>query len=469
MKRITKYGLALFSLVLLFSCEEFLVKEPPLYLTEQEVFEDPERLDAEVVGLYQGLKSQYVLGGKILPAIDNIGDDLINISGNGYELMNTYNGNVGPGIQENYETWRYTYLAINRANVFLSNLETYKAAAGDKYEQYVAEAKFVRALAYYYLHQLYTMPYVLDPNAKSVPLRIEAEVTTQNNDLARSSSQQVLDQILSDLSASSALPARNGSNAVNLITRATQGAAETLKQRIYLIMGDWDKAIEAGNKVTGYALADDITSLFKTPYITSENIFTLPFDATNRGTGQYYNGYFYINGKSVILDATSGFITIDGYNNPKDDRVGKFTAAVANKGIVYTKYTSSTYVDWLHIFRYAEVLLNLSEAYANKGQAAEALGMLKQVRARSLDPADDTLALDGLTGEALKTAIYNERRIELFSEGIRGFDILRRGETIQKQFGDENMELVIPPSRGITGYIWPIPTMERDQNSLIVD
>jgi hypothetical protein len=68
--------------------------------------------------------------------------------------------------------------------------------------------------------------------------------------------------------------------------------------RIYMVKGEWDNAIEAGRKITGYSLTDDITSIFKSPYITSENIFSLPFDATNRPGQQYATGYYYIGGQS---------------------------------------------------------------------------------------------------------------------------------------------------------------------------
>jgi tetratricopeptide (TPR) repeat protein len=156
-----------------------------------------------------------------------------------------------------------------------------------------------------------------------------------------------------------------------------------------------------------------------------------------------------------------------GYGNEKDARIAGLTT-LPEGGAFLTKYTSTTYEDWLPVFRYAEVLLNLSESYYNKGNYAEALSLLKRVRSRSLSPADDELSLDGLTGDALREAIYNERRLEFLGEGIRAFDILRRGETFVKQQGTV-YELIVTPSAGINGYIWPIPRVERAQNKLIVD
>lgn len=209
-------------------------------------------------------------------------------------------------------------------------------------------------------------------------------------------------------------------------------------------------------------------SIFRSPYITSENIFSLPFDATNRPGSQYAVGYYYIGGRSNEIDGGAGIISIDGYGNPKDARISELITVTDKNQYLLAKYTNSTYVDWLPIFRYAETLLNSAEAYFNKGNEAEARTLLKQVRSRSLDPADDELNIDALSGDALKTAIFNERRLEFLGEGQRSLDILRRGETFFKQPGTI-YENIITPDAGTNGYIWPIPQFERANNKLIVD
>ncbi len=81
------------------------------------------------------------------------------------------------------------------------------------------------------------------------------------------------------------------------------------------------------------------------------------------------------------------------------------------------------------MMRYPEVLLNLAEAYARTGDAANALLYLNMVRNRSLaDPATQAydLAAD-FGGDAVNVleAILLERRIELVMEGSRWPDIHR--------------------------------------------
>jgi hypothetical protein len=466
MKKIALYGLFVLCAGLFAGCgEDFLDKEPPLYFSEREVFADAEKIEGNMVSLYAAIKDNYIFGGRLVLVVDNMGDDVINVSNNGVELYNTYENKVGLNTQENNNFWESAYLAVNKCNTFLKLIDENRELAGDKYDRFVAEARFVRAIVYYYLHQLYTTPYVLDRNAPSVPLRLQAESDILNNDLARATSQQVIDQILSDLSSSGALPVGNATEAT--VTRATQSAAEALRMRVYMLAGEWQKAIEAGRKVAGYSLATDITTVFSPPFITSENIFSIPFSATNRGAGQSAVAYYYLNNKSLVLDTAAGVFGLDGYRNPKDARIGKLTN-LNEGGQTLTKYTDATYVEWVPVFRYSEILLNLAECYAVTGSESEAVDALKQVRSRSLKPEDDTLTLDGLTGDALKKAIDNERRLEFVGEGIRALDMMRRAETIVKRPGTVS-ETTVTPADGINGYIWPIPNNERSQNKLIAD
>jgi hypothetical protein len=97
--------------------------------------------------------------------------------------------------------------------------------------------------------------------------------------------------------------------------------------------------------------------------------------------------------------------------------------------ITYTAFDalhSST--DWIEI-RYAEVLLNFAECAAETGHDAEAVDVLKQIRARAgIEPgANDMYGLkSGLTGAGLIEAIMLERRLEFAFEGMRYWDLRRR-------------------------------------------
>lgn len=432
--------------------DSFLDQEPPLSMGEQDIYSSPKRIEATLRGLYAAIKntgSKSLFGGKTYLVFDNRGDDIANISNNLVTLFDTYNMKVGDTYAENEDTWTYAYLAINKVNVFLEGIEDAKDIIPESYEQYKAEAKFVRALTYYYLNNLYSQPYVLDPNAKSVPLRLTAEKSAANNNMPRSTVKEVYEQILKDLEDISALPTQNQST--ETVTRATQSAANMLKMRVYMAMGDWQNAINAGNAVKGYELTKDAKAPFSAPYTTIENIFSLPMDATNIPNTQQALGEYYHNGEIMILDATHGITSKANYSLANDKRIEAFKGE-ENK---YLKFIDAKdKLDWVPIFRYAETLLNLAECHFNLNNMTEAKTYLKQVRARSVEATTDPLNIDGLSDNDLKEAIYNEKRLETLGEGIRGIDILRRGEVYSKAG-------TITVSPNDPGYIWPIPQSEK--------
>lgn len=438
------------------SCSSsFLDQEPPLYVNENDIYTSPERIESTLDGLYGAIKNtgtKSFMGGKTYLVFDNRGEDVLNISNNLVTLFNTYNMNVGITDAENADTWTYAYLTINKVNTFLQSLEGAKEVAGDNYNRYVQEAKFVRALAYYYLNNLYSTPYSVNQDAKSVPLRLMAEAGTDNNNMPRSSVKQIYEQILLDLKDISALSTEV--NTYASVTHATQAAANMLKMRVYMAMNDWDNAIAAGELVTGYSLPDDVTLIYKSPYFSKESIFSLPMADTNIPNTQQSLAEYYYDGKIMLIDTKSGIMSKPNYALANDKRIKAFKG---EKDLLLKFTDAKTKLQWVPIFRYAETLLDLAECYANQANGeAKARGLLKQVRHRSIDAATDPLDIDNLSGDALKEAIYNEKRLEFIGEGIRGIDIMRRGEHFIKVGKNETIN--VGPSD--EKYTWPIPQSE---------
>ncbi|WP_295649179.1 RagB/SusD family nutrient uptake outer membrane protein [uncultured Mucilaginibacter sp.] len=75
------------------------------------------------------------------------------------------------------------------------------------------------------------------------------------------------------------------------------------------------------------------------------------------------------------------------------------------------------------ILRMADVILLLAEVKAELGDG-DAITYLNQVRARAFGNTNHNLAV---TGQALKDAIYEERKLELLGEGQRRWDMIRSG------------------------------------------
>ncbi|WP_455633547.1 RagB/SusD family nutrient uptake outer membrane protein [Parabacteroides sp.] len=452
---------------------DFIDKAPELQINEQAIFGSESRLAAAIEGMYTRLKEKddgYFLGGYATLAGDNRSDDMIIYGNNGYTFRDCYSHAVNPSSMEGDYLYKNAYLAINYTNTLLEGLETTYAASlpcdEATADRYIQECKFVRAISYYYLSQLFGQPYKYDPQASNVPLRIKAITGAGENVCPPATISQVFEQILADTEDVSALPIGYGDNGFSS-TKASQAAAHALRMRVYMCMENWDKAIEEGDKVEGFTLIPSIATMFDAPYaLTEENIFSIPMTETDKSNSQTHpSGYFtHEAGQITVVNNINGIATT--YGIEADARTGfLYTDA---KGYTYCeKYTEyATRYEWLPIFRYAEILLHLAECYYNKGAESLARQYVKMVRTRSIEEASDPLVKYTESGPALWTVIDNERRWEFLSEGIRGFDISRRADDYRHPLTDGSWTVVATPADRTT-YCWAFPLYETTVNTAL--
>ena len=459
--------IALWSVLVLTSCgDDFLDKNPKLDVTETDIYASEKLIDATMAGVYTRFKNSSFAGGNIAVIFDNRSDDFVNTGNNTYAHSDTYNMTVGQNSTMNPGFFQAGYLAINAANTLKENLESRQnlPISESKRQQYIASCLFIRDISWYYLAQVYSQPYAYDPNSKAIPIHTEAVTGPGHNEARLWTIGEIYDQIIQDLSSAaiSALPASGASFDP---TVPSQPAVHMLLQRIYMAKQQWQEAIREGEKVTGFTLSPSVRDMFDAPYHTQENIYSLPFTNTERGGG---NPASYISSGAGYIDtlnARNGIITIPAYRLPTDSRTQFIKVDPATgRETWYEKYDEyTTPLEWIHIFRYAETLLNLSESYYNIGDEAKAAELLYQVRSRSI-PTGDILDVTSLKGEALKEAIYNERRAEFLGEGIRGLDISRRAEDFihpaaTRTNGKWDTVVVATPSNR-TAYCWTLPSYE---------
>ena len=264
------------------------------------------------------------MGGKSYIAFDNRGNDIKNTESNAVLLTETYSMSVGITDAENSNFWYYAYLTINRANIFIDRCEKYNSESvlgAELYAQYIAEAKFLRSLCFYYLSQIYSQPYILDRDAKAIMLRTVGIDSGVYNNCQRSTISEVYEQILSDLSAENISALSTGSNTIASTSRATDATAKMLKMRVLMAMSNWEEAIAVGETISGYELADDVRSMYNEPYFTKETIFSLPMALTTRPNTQQSLYEFYCNDTDVLaIDSTHGVIAKAAYNTSDDQR-----------------------------------------------------------------------------------------------------------------------------------------------------
>ena len=467
------------------SCKkDFLVAEPELSLPDGEAFANPTRILGQVNGLYVSAKAGSLFGGRYLIYNDIRAEDFVNRTGNGVTGYTVYQGTNTSSDTYVNNFWTQGYLTINRANLFLQGLldnpDVLTQALNDNY---VGEAKFVRALTYFSLIQIFAKPYVLDNGAsRGMPLRLQPETSLANNSLKSSSVAQVYAQILKDLDEAEAGLPDTYTTALLRTTRAHKNSAIALKLRVYLTMGNYAKALEEGNKIvpqaapfvnaarTAHALQANIVNVFAAPYTTSESIFSFPFADTNAPGTQNQIGYYFSWAGSgnleYSLNKTGAGIYADPAWPTSDARKSALTATSTVGGSLLsypTKFSgASPYIDFVPMIRYAEVLLNVAEAeaLAPGGNLARSRALLEAVRFRS----DPTYSFGSLaTSGDLVAAILKERRIELLSEGFRYNDIARKAAPLPS-FG-AGSSIPVTDER----YTFPIPIGEINTNPEVLD
>ncbi|GAA4515542.1 RagB/SusD family nutrient uptake outer membrane protein [Sphingobacterium thermophilum] len=438
---------ALLSTASFVGCEKQVFEEPYSSLSPADVFSTPERIDKAAVGMYDALQNAEWFGGRVLIYADIRGIDCGVPSYFGdlprFNDLTSRNGTVS-------SAWTAAYRTINEANLFLKNLAANPGVAKPENEKkYVAEAKFIRALNYFYAVNLWAQPYKFTPDAShlGVPLVLTASDApfAPENQVARNTVKEVYDQIIKDLTeAAQDLPVAPETRSINSVGRATQGAAQALLARVYLYMQDYNKALEYANKVIAsnkYALNETPEVTFR-EYTTLESIFSVAHNGgdnpnTNNALGQHYAPE-----KRADIAISPEYV-----NLMEATDLRRKNLIVEDDQLFYTrKYTGVQ--DWAPVLRYSEVLLIKAEALANLASSVsqEALDLVNTVRERS-----NATPVTATSKAELIEKILTERRIELAFEGHGIFEFLRTGRNIpahatvnEQPFGSDYVVLPIP-------------------------
>lgn len=480
----------------LFSCQTDLLDiTPRTAIAESVAFDTPSRVELQVNNMYTQVKSGQFFGGRYQIYGDIRANDFVNRTTNGVTGYLVWQHTLTEQSQNDVvNLWDAAYNAINQINLFLDGMDAneakfsgplflqadanYSTATAVKFR---AEGRFLRALCYHSLLQLYARPFADGNGAMpGLPLRLHGEKDLLNNDLARSSVAEVYAQIIADLDYAEAnLALTNGSGALNT-TRAHRNSAIALKTRVYLTMGDYAKVITEANKIVpavapftassgvAHALQANIATTFAPPQETVETILGFPFTAQNTPGTQNQLGFYYRGSGTGAPNPGGGEYAVNGSGiaaasasfPPSDARRGFFYTIGTGTTIYLSKYPSGTpYLDKAHVMRWSEVLLNLSEAIARTtaGVDTRSLALLNAVRRR----ADATYTWAPADNAALINAILLERRIEFLGEGLRNQDIMRLNGT----FPAKASVPALAPSSPL--YVWPIPATELQTNALM--
>jgi starch-binding outer membrane protein, SusD/RagB family len=489
MRNIYKITVALALLLTVGCSKEFMDPVPQTSLSDLSVFDNKDRVIAQVNGMYAAVKDGWYLGGRYLSVGDLRGDNFIPLSNNAYVNFNTWNHLEISATMEVNDIWNQIYKSINVINVFMDGLKSnYDGGklktiiSQEEYNQFMSEALTLRAMCYFDLVRLYAKPYIQGSGENpGVPLRIKAEKTAEGNDLARSTVAEVYTQILADLDAAAPLAISKYGSSTENTTRIHANTISALKVRVLLTKGDWAGVISESSKLVPSgapfvapsgvpnALNPSYTNIW-TANTSAESIFSMPNTDINNGGGQSaVTWYFSIqSGEAYFLAAASPVYAAMDATDVRKSSMNKMPASGADPDKYFiSKYTHQTTLsDWCPILRYSEVLLSRAEAIVRSGNAVtqEAVDLLNAVRTRSFPTGGYTLASFASAAD-FNTAVLQERNFEFLGEGIRSFDLMRLGLDIPAKIG-LTMGNVGTIAAGSSAYIFPIPSGELSLNKL---
>lgn len=371
-------------------------------------------------------------------------------------------------------SWTGWYKAIRNANLVIANAPKSTKASQAQVEQFVGEARFIRAYCYFSLVR----------NWGAVPLRTEKNM--QELDVPRSSEGDVYKLLISDLENAEA----NLPTSQVLAGSADKYAAKAMLANVYLQLGRWsdsrNKALEVINSgkysLIRVSTPDDFYKIFGPDVVrSSEEIFYVKSNidrTTQLARYRHHTSVPYLNYQGAYAlysdSLTNNVIKEWDY---KDLRK-KFNLYNCNIGlgkttILFKKYIDTDAIsgngtnDW-PAYRYTDMLLIYAEAdcRVNNGPTADGMEKLNMIhrRAYGKDPAvvsDIDFKVTNYTKETFIDLVLKEGLYEQIDEGKRFFALKRTGK----------IKEAVKYARGVnvvdTHLLWPIPSIEYLYNKAI--
>lgn len=474
--------LALFSTISISCSDEFVDPTPKYSIDSENYFNSKADYDNALIAAYDLLQSSYanVILGEI--ASDNTlagGESPTDVIG-WQQVDDMIHTPVNSNLRD---IWNWMFAGVQRANYIL---EFKDKTNFEGKNQLLAETRFLRA---YYQFELVKW-------FGGIPMKGDARFKIgDERTIPRSSVEEVYASIEADLIYAAA----NLSPIASQKGRVTKGAAQALLGKAYLYQNKYAQAAIALDAVISsgkYSLQTDYNAMFELDGENgSESVFEVQYTDVegasftclqcsegNVAVGfsgiRNYSGPLFTSGFSFNIPTKESADAFEVGDKRKDVAILDIVAwAAANtsyndgKGVTYGKGNEDTgYFNRKYLprkrstnaqgdlnltnpnnyraIRYADVLLMAAEAYNRGGiDDTKARTYLNQVRRRAFGDTNHDIAA---SGAALTDFILAERRVELFGEGHRFFDLVRTGKAVGK----------IPGFKANKNELFPLPIEE---------
>lgn len=402
------YILLAFLAILIGGCAKFLDVQPRASISGENIIVDETSADAALNGVYSALRSYYSVS---FQSIAYLSGDNIQWTGSQSQVQEFINHQVNAENSTVTNSWRSIYIAINRANQVIKNVEELENDVIDDAirNRISGEAHFIRALAYFDLARTWGgVPLVTQPT----------EDVTDNGGLGRSTVEETYTQVLADLNTAEGLL-----NETTNRFKATRKTVWALKARYHLYNRNWQEAIDYASRLIedteNYELLSPYFAFFADGVTgTRESVFEIFYNANelNPHRGQWQPQQ---NGGTRQWAPNNDFVNL--VNDPELGGSRSALVAIDNQGRWYGNlYYRSPATDPTYVIRIAEQYLIRAEAAAELGLLEQARVDLDAVRTRA--GISSTTATDAAE---LLLAIENERRLEFGLEAHRWFDLVR--------------------------------------------
>lgn len=472
MKSTKIYYILILGLLTLGSCsEDFLNEQPITEVTDANFYRTPQDAYSALVGCYDGLqRASGGVGGLSYPVAsmvlsDNFFGGVGNADGFGFQAVDEFDISRSPVDANLYENlWVAYYQAVYRCNVLINKMDQIDwSEEPELRDQYESEARFIRGYLYFQMVKLWgNIPLLTEPSTENIPQADPDEVYA------------VIAEDL--LFGAENLPADNYTSVDP--GRVTKWAAKSMLARVYLYytgyygqqdlvgMVSQDQALSHLEDVissSGHGLVPEFENLWPAASLedfagedNEEIVFSVKHTYTSDYNGntdgnhwlvmlgmREFSHYPYGNGWGITVnpkiynayndddtrrDAT--IIAIEEeeipFNRIENQREytgyysKKYTPLVNEEGgstvidLGGTDFQIGQYQDF-YVIRYADVLLMAAELGSPNAQA-----YFDEVRERAYQ---DDFSSQSVTLER----IQRERWLEFALEGIRYWDLLRRG------------------------------------------
>ena len=470
------------------SCaKDYLDTVPSNAVSEASINTSLENLYITLNGIHKEMVSQETgyqcLGGEpgFMFCRDIEADDITWITNTwcqGAYLGWTCNTNESSGYNQKY--WQIYYQWILNANKIIAGVEQAPKTDEALYNQVKGEALCIRAWAHFNLVQLYAKRYAASGNntQDGIPYRL----TPATEEQARNSVEEVYQLINKDLD-----------EACQLLVGITPGChhysemvAWGLKARVALAMQDYSnaatyaaKSIELAEKNGGALMEGDQLMNGFADICTKTKEAMYAARTPDDKTVYFYSFYAYMSWNFSATAIRQGVkcINADTYDTMSEtdlrrawwDPTGEMS--VPTKSFVKNPYQNRKFtarsdanaVGDVAFMRLAEMYLTEAEALCRSGQTEKA----QEVFTKFQVTRDPSYVSKGNSGDALAEEIMNSRRVELWAEGFRFYDLKRlnqpihRGRNFVKTFCS-----FIDKDVNADGWVWEIPKNETDFNKL---